>query len=371
MVVEALRAIGLEAGRADDGSVVAVIEGARPGPTVLLRADMDGLPLHGGHRPRVRVGDRRRDARLRPRHARRDAPGRRAAARWSAATSSPGRVLLMFQPGEEGYHGARFMLEEGLLGTARRRRPWPAPSRSTSAPVPERTTSTSDRAPMMAAADTIRLTVRRPRRPRLRAAPRARPDPGRGRDRPRAPGDGRRGRSTSSTRPSSRSRASAAGTTQQHHPGDRAPRGDDPDGLGEDRGRHARGSRGWSEGVCAAHGATADLEIVPWLPGDGQRPGLHGVGRAGIGRGRWSGDEAVVDAAAPIMGAEDFSYVLQRVPGRDGLPRRPPADRGPGDGARRTTRTGSSSTSRRWPSGWRCTRRWRSGILQAADRDRP
>ena len=26
-----------------------------------------------------------------------------------------GRVLLMFQPGEEGLHGARFMLDEGLL----------------------------------------------------------------------------------------------------------------------------------------------------------------------------------------------------------------------------------------------------------------
>jgi hippurate hydrolase len=27
----------------------------------------------------------------------------------------PGRVLFMFQPGEEGHHGAKFMLEEGLL----------------------------------------------------------------------------------------------------------------------------------------------------------------------------------------------------------------------------------------------------------------
>ena len=26
-----------------------------------------------------------------------------------------GRVLLMFQPGEEGYHGARAMIDEGLL----------------------------------------------------------------------------------------------------------------------------------------------------------------------------------------------------------------------------------------------------------------
>ncbi|MDQ1323634.1 MAG: hypothetical protein QG587_969, partial [Chloroflexota bacterium] len=46
MVLEALRAIGLEGrpGGTTD-SVVAVIDGARPGPTILLRADMDGLPL--------------------------------------------------------------------------------------------------------------------------------------------------------------------------------------------------------------------------------------------------------------------------------------------------------------------------------------
>ena len=34
----------------DDSSVTAVIEGARPGPTILLRADMDGLPLTRGDR---------------------------------------------------------------------------------------------------------------------------------------------------------------------------------------------------------------------------------------------------------------------------------------------------------------------------------
>ena len=47
----------------------------------------------------------------RPRAARR--PPRRLA----------GRVLFMFQPGEEGYHGARYMLEEGLLDDARPRQP--------------------------------------------------------------------------------------------------------------------------------------------------------------------------------------------------------------------------------------------------------
>jgi hippurate hydrolase len=40
-----------------------------------------------------------------------------SAARMLAARrgSMAGRVLFMFQPGEEGYHGARVMIEEGLL----------------------------------------------------------------------------------------------------------------------------------------------------------------------------------------------------------------------------------------------------------------
>ncbi len=39
-----------------------------------------------------------------------------------------GRVLFMFQPGEEGHHGARFMLDEGLLDV-------PARSDGTDSPV--------------------------------------------------------------------------------------------------------------------------------------------------------------------------------------------------------------------------------------------
>jgi hippurate hydrolase len=31
-----------------------------------------------------------------------------------------GRVVLLFQPGEEGYHGARYMIEDGLLAAADR-----------------------------------------------------------------------------------------------------------------------------------------------------------------------------------------------------------------------------------------------------------
>ncbi len=33
--------------------------------------------------------------------------------------SLPGTIVFMFQPGEEGYHGARFMIDDGLLAIAR------------------------------------------------------------------------------------------------------------------------------------------------------------------------------------------------------------------------------------------------------------
>ncbi|MGH3796279.1 MAG: M20 metallopeptidase family protein [Pseudonocardiaceae bacterium] len=98
-------------------SVVGVIEGARPGPTVLLRADMDALPV--AERSGVPFSS--------------ELPGMMhacghdlhvamlaSAARLIATRREElaGRVLLMFQPGEEGFHGARHMLDEGLLEVA-------------------------------------------------------------------------------------------------------------------------------------------------------------------------------------------------------------------------------------------------------------
>ena len=94
--------------------LVATLQGAGNGRTVLLRGDMDALPLtedtglefasatpgamHAcGHDSHVAmlVG----------------------AARLLCARREtlPGTVQFMFQPGEEGYHGARFMLDDGLL----------------------------------------------------------------------------------------------------------------------------------------------------------------------------------------------------------------------------------------------------------------
>ena len=96
--------------------VVATLEGgAGEGPCVLLRGDMDALPMpeetgldyastvpgtmhacgHDTHTAMLAGA-------VRLLCARRD--------------SLKGEVRFMFQPGEEGFHGAKFMLEDGLLG---------------------------------------------------------------------------------------------------------------------------------------------------------------------------------------------------------------------------------------------------------------
>ena len=113
-VVQELEGLGLSIRTGERlTSVVATLEGARPGPSILLRADMDALPvqeetglefasevegvMHAcGHDAHVAmlVGAARLLARR--------------------CDQLAGRVVFMFQPGEEGYHGARYMLEEGL-----------------------------------------------------------------------------------------------------------------------------------------------------------------------------------------------------------------------------------------------------------------
>ena len=114
-ILEELDGLGLnvQVGEAVS-SVSCVLDGDREGPTILMRADMDALPMpedtgldfasqidgvmHGcGH-------DAHTAMLVAAAHILHQCRGQLA-----------GRVLFMFQPGEEGYHGARCMIEEGLL----------------------------------------------------------------------------------------------------------------------------------------------------------------------------------------------------------------------------------------------------------------
>ena len=94
--------------------IAAMLTGGKPGPTVLLRGDMDALPLHED--TGVEFTSKHDGVMHACGHDTHTAMLVGAAKLLSAHQDDiPGRVLFMFQPGEEGHHGAKFMLDEGLL----------------------------------------------------------------------------------------------------------------------------------------------------------------------------------------------------------------------------------------------------------------
>ncbi len=136
-------------------SVLGLIEGDRPGPTVLLRADMDALPLseESGVPFRSEV-----DAAMHACGHDTHVAMLASAARLLAERRSElaGSVLLMFQPGEEGYHGAHHMLSDGLLDVAE------TPERALALHITSKLDCglvQSRPGPIMASSDVLRVTV--------------------------------------------------------------------------------------------------------------------------------------------------------------------------------------------------------------------
>lgn len=102
---------------------VAILRGGgaqRPGSngrTVLLRGDMDALPMN--EETGLPFASRTAGAMHACGHDAHTAMLVGAAKALSARRETlPGTVVFMFQPGEEGHHGARFMIEDGLLAKA-------------------------------------------------------------------------------------------------------------------------------------------------------------------------------------------------------------------------------------------------------------
>lgn len=135
--------------------VVGLLHGGKPGPTVMLRADMDALPIQEindasyasrvpgvmhacGHDGHVAIG--LGAATLLARHA----------------AELPGRVLFIFQPAEEGDGGAAAMVADGALAD-------PAPDAAfglhlwNSHPLGQ---VMAQAGPLMAASDVIRIVIR-------------------------------------------------------------------------------------------------------------------------------------------------------------------------------------------------------------------
>ena len=95
-------------------SVTAVLRGGRPGPTVLLRGDMDALPVT--ELTGVPYASQIDGAMHACGHDLHTAILVGAARLLSARQAElPGSVVFMFQPGEEGAFGAKLMIEEGVL----------------------------------------------------------------------------------------------------------------------------------------------------------------------------------------------------------------------------------------------------------------
>jgi amidohydrolase len=295
--------------------IVALLEGASPGPTMLLRGDMDALPMpedtgldfashvdgcmhacgHDTHTAMLSSAARllsdRRD-------------------------EIAGRVMFMFQPGEEGHHGAKFMLDEGLLDV-------PTLSDGSSSPVDSafalHITSalpsgwvSSRGGPIMASADS--MTIRIVGRGGHASEPHRALDP------IPVACEIVQALQTMITRSIDVFDPSVvtvgritAGTTNNVIPEVAEIEGTIRATSERTRAKVHDGIRRVAEGVAAAHGCDCDVEVIMGYPvtTNDDRFAAWALDLAGD----VAGARKVVALPHPVMGAEDFSYVLQHLPG--------------------------------------------------------
>jgi len=291
-------------------SVVAVLEGAHPGPTFLLRGDMDALPLteetgleftseipgamHAcGHDTHVAM--------------------LAGAARVLSARRQDiaGRVIFMFQPGEEGFHGARYMLEEGLLTTVADAPVSGAFAIHISSTFASGTLHTRG-GPFLASEDRIEITVSG--RGGHASAPHHANDPI-----PAACEIVQALQSMVTRRvdvfdPAVVTIASfAAGTTHNIILPTATLRGTMRTLSATTRSAVRHHVQRIAEGIGAAHGLGVTVELIPGYPVTVNDGSVAANVREVLGG--LLGPERVPAMDFPIMGAEDWSYVLNEVPG--------------------------------------------------------
>lgn len=289
--------------------IVAVLDGTGEGPTVLLRGDMDalamtedtGLPfasetgntmhacghdLHTG----MLVGAARLLSSMRDR--------------------VNGKVVFMFQPGEEGHAGARYMLDEGLLETTDER-----PTACFALHVSSNYHSGEVHArpgPQMASADEISITVHG--RGGHASAPHLALDPV-----PIAAEILLASQLAVTRRVNVFDPAVVtfgkieAGTTHNVIPAVAELEGTVRTVSEDTRSQVFGLLERLTANIAAAHGATAEFEVKWGYPVSVNDASV--VESVAQLAGRVLGEDAFVPMPTPIMGAEDWSYVMQKVPG--------------------------------------------------------
>jgi len=315
-ILEELEGLNLEVTLHESTSgIAALLTGGKPGPTILLRGDMDALPMpeHTGLDFASEVDDAMHACGHDTHVAMLAASARLLAAR---RADLPGRVLFMFQPGEEGHHGARYMLDEGLLDVPPLADGTPSPVTAAAAihitsALPSGWVSTRQ-GPIMASSDTLRI--------RVKGAGGHASEPYRTLDPVPIACEIVQAIQTMVTRkvdvfdPTVVTVTSIhAGTTSNVIP-------DFCDILGtirsvseSTRRRVHDGLCRVAEGVAAAHEVDVDVEVelgYPVTVNDRDFASFAvGVAKDVVG------EEHTILLPNPVMGAEDFSYVLDRIPG--------------------------------------------------------
>jgi hippurate hydrolase len=287
--------------------LIAVLDGAKPGRTVLLRGDMDALPM-----PEDTALDFRSKVQGAMHACGHDAHTSMlvSAAKLLCARRSEiaGRILFMFQPGEEGHFGAKFMLEEGLIDD-------PAPDAAFALHITPNAPPgviTAKAGPMMASADQFEIVVRG--KGGHASMPYLAVDPMPVACEIVTAVNAFITRRIDAFDPAVLTITTINGGTTFNVIGESVRMTGTLRTVSENtRKKVHEGLKRVAENVARAHDCSAELEIYPGFPvtiNDARAVVLvESAVRVELG------EAAFIRSPAPIMGAEDFSYVLQKVPG--------------------------------------------------------
>ncbi len=223
------------------------------------------------------------------------------------AASLEGEVMFMFQPGEEGFHGARFMIEDGLLD--------PLPDAAFALHVFPNAPHGSfggRPGPLLASADQFRVVVQG--RGGHASLPHETLDPVPVACEIVTALQATITRKFSVFDPAVLTVARiAGGTTFNVVPDSAEIEGTMRSLSAQSRERLRENLRLVAAGIAGAHGLTCDIELIEGFPVtvcDARAVALGEQVASGL-----FGAESFIALENPVMGAEDFSYVLEKVPG--------------------------------------------------------